>query len=198
MSASPQPEDAKRNVPVSSRRAKRELPNWLSFFRLLSSPALAVLLLIDAEGLRFVTATIFALAAITDYLDGYLARRWQVVSTIGVFIDLAADKILVSTVLIVLVGTGAVPSWMAAVIVAREFLIAGLRSQAAASGVVISASQLGKWKTAITLVALLAALLYPMHSPPIWVQIGLWLATIITVVSAVDYIVRFWQTGVKT
>jgi CDP-diacylglycerol--glycerol-3-phosphate 3-phosphatidyltransferase len=197
MTASPRPEDAKSSVPVRSRRAKRELPNWLSLFRLLSSPALAVLLLIDAEGLRFVTATIFGLAAITDYLDGYLARRWQVVSTIGVFIDLAADKILVSTVLIVLVGTGAVPSWMAAVIVAREFVISGLRSQAAASGIVISASQLGKWKTAVTLVALLAALLFPMHSPPIWVQIGLWLATIITVVSAIDYIVRFWQVGVK-
>lgn len=198
MTASPQPDGAKSSVPVRSRRAQRELPNWLSVYRLLSSPVLAVLLLIDAEGLRYLTATIFALAAITDYLDGYLARRWQVVSTLGVFIDLAADKILVSTVLIVLVGTGAVPSWMAAVIVAREFVISGLRSQAAASGIVISASQLGKWKTAVTLVALLAALLYPLHSPPVWVQVGLWLATVITVVSAIDYIVRFWQVGVKT
>jgi CDP-diacylglycerol--glycerol-3-phosphate 3-phosphatidyltransferase len=175
----------------------RALPNWLSLFRLLSSPALAALLLVDAQGLRFITATLFALAAVTDYFDGYLARRWKAVSTLGVFIDLAADKILVATVLIVLVGTGAIPSWMAAVIVAREFLIAGLRSQAAAGGTVISASKLGKWKTTVTLIALLATLLYPLHTPPIPVQVALWLATAITVISAVDYIARFWRTGVK-
>jgi CDP-diacylglycerol--glycerol-3-phosphate 3-phosphatidyltransferase len=174
------------------------LPNWLSAFRLASAPVIGALLLIDANGLRFFTAVLFAVAAITDYLDGFLARRWKVVSTLGVFIDLAADKILVSTVLIVLVGTGAVPSWMAAVIVAREFIIAGLRSQAAATGLLISASMLGKWKTTVTLVALLAALLYPMHSPPVAVQVGLWAATVITVASAVDYIARFWQVGVKT
>src|SRR5258708_5868727 len=105
--------------PVRSSLAKRTLPNTLSLFRLLSSPVLAVLVMVDAEGLRWLTASLFALAGITDYLDGYLARRWKVVSTLGVFIDLAADKILVSTVLILLVGTGAVPSWMAALIVAR-------------------------------------------------------------------------------
>jgi CDP-diacylglycerol--glycerol-3-phosphate 3-phosphatidyltransferase len=157
-----------------------------------------VLVLVDAEGLRWLTASLFALAGITDYLDGYLARRWKVVSTLGVFIDLAADKILVSTVLILLVGTGAVPSWMAALIVAREFIISGIRSQAAVTGIVISASQLGKWKTAVTLVALGFALLYPLHSPPIAVQLGLWLATAMTVISAIEYIYRFWSGAVKT
>jgi CDP-diacylglycerol---glycerol-3-phosphate 3-phosphatidyltransferase len=176
----------------------RALPNWLSAFRLASAPAIASLVLLDAQSLRFLTAALFAIAAVTDYLDGFLARRWKVVSTLGVFIDLAADKILVSTVLIVLVGTGAVPSWMAAVIVAREFIISGLRSQAAATGLVISASMLGKWKTTVTLAALLAALLYPLHSPPIAVQIGLWAATVITVASGVDYVSRFWRVGLKT
>jgi CDP-diacylglycerol--glycerol-3-phosphate 3-phosphatidyltransferase len=185
----------------SANRAQhrwRALPNWLSAFRLASAPVIASLLLLDAQSLRFLTAALFAIAAVTDYLDGFLARRWKVVSTLGIFIDLAADKILVSTVLIVLVGTGAVPSWMAAVIVAREFIISGLRSQAAATGLVISASMLGKWKTTVTLVALLAVLLYPMHSPPIAVQIGLWAATVITVASGVDYVTRFWQVGLKT
>ena len=171
-------------------RAVRNLPNWLSLFRLLSSPLIAALLLIDAHGLRFLTATLFALSSLTDYLDGYLARRLQVVSSLGVFIDLAADKILVSTVLIVLTGLGVVPSWMAAVIVAREFIVAGLRSQAAATGVVISASQLGKWKTAITLVALLLALLYVDRTI---VLTGLWLATLITIASAIDYLARYWR-----
>lgn len=196
MSAAPQPGDGSALRHNTVGRARRLLPNWLSTFRLLSTPAIAAMVLIDAQGLRWITAAVFCLASITDYLDGYLARRWQVVSTLGVFIDLAADKILVSTVLIVLVGTGSVPSWMAAVIVAREFVISGMRSQAAASGLVISASQWGKWKTTITLVVLIAVLLYPINTPPLPIQIGLWLATAITVISAVDYIARFWRVGI--
>lgn len=165
------------------------LPNWLSLFRLFSSPVIATILLINAHGLRVFAAVLFAAASVTDYLDGYLARRLKVVSSLGVFIDLAADKILVSTVLIILTGTGAVPSWMAAVIVAREFIVAGLRSQAAAKGVVISASQLGKSKTTITLVALLLALLDLNHA---LVMTGLWITTLVTIWSAIDYVARHW------
>ncbi len=172
----------------------RDLPNILSLFRLLCSPALAVLLLVDPHGFRWITATLFALASITDYLDGYLARRFKVVSSLGVFIDLAADKVLVSTVLIVLTGAGIVPSWMAATIVAREFIVSGLRSQAAAKGVVISASQLGKWKTTLTLLALFLTLL-DVHRAV--VLTSLTVATIITVASAVDYVARFWRVGFK-
>lgn len=150
---------------------------------------MAALLLIDAHGLRVVVSILFAAASITDYLDGYLARRLHVVSSLGVFIDLAADKILVSTVLIVLTGIGTVPSWMAAVIVAREFIVAGLRSQAAAKGVVIAASQLGKWKTTVTLIALLLALMDVNHTV---VLVGLWITTIITIASAVDYVWGHW------
>lgn len=177
-------------------RARRSVPNSLSLFRLLSSPVLAALLLLNAEGLRWITVPLFALAAVTDYLDGYLARRWKVVSTLGVFIDLAADKVLVSTVLIMLVGTGGVSSWIAALIVAREFVISGLRSQAAATGLVISASQWGKWKTAVTLVVLTFTLAYPMHAPPL-IQAGLWLAAGLTLLSAIDYIYRFWRVGAR-
>ncbi len=198
MSASPTPQRSPTSASTSAGRTRRALPNGLSLFRLLSSPALALLLLINAEGLRFVTIPLFVLAAVTDYLDGYLARRWKVVSTLGVFIDLAADKVLVSTVLIVLVGTGAVPSWMAALIVAREFVISGIRSQAATTGKVISASLLGKWKTTVTLVALAFTLAFPMSSPPAPVQAGLWLATIMTVASAADYIARFWQVSLRS
>lgn len=172
----------------------RTLPNWLSLFRLCASPAIAALVISDAHGLRYFSALLFGLASITDYLDGFLARRLGVVSSLGVFIDLAADKILVSTVLIVLVGTASVPSWMAATIVAREFIIAGIRSEAAARGVVIAASQLGKWKTAVTMVALLLALLYADHT---LVLAALYLATALTVASAVDYVVRFWAVGVR-
>ncbi|MGH2346217.1 MAG: CDP-diacylglycerol--glycerol-3-phosphate 3-phosphatidyltransferase [Chloroflexota bacterium] len=171
------------------------VPNWLSFFRLCSTPAVAALLLIDAHGLRVVISILFAAASITDYLDGYLARRMKVVSSLGVFIDLAADKILVSTVLIVLTGIGTVPSWMAAVIVAREFIVAGLRSQAAAKGVVISASPLGKWKTTVTLIALLLALMDVNHTV---VLAGLWLTTGITIASAAEYVWRHWGETLHT
>ncbi len=186
MTTIPPTDSASRRPPGTLPEA---LPNWLSLFRLASSPVVAALLLIDAHGLRFIVTFLFAVASITDYLDGYLARRMKVVSSLGVFIDLAADKILVSTALIVLTGVGTVPSWMAAVIVAREFIVSGLRSQAAAKGVVISASQLGKWKTTVTLIALILALLDLNHTI---VLIGLWLTTIITIASAVEYVWRHW------
>ena len=177
------------------RRAMRALPNGLSLFRLLSTPLVAILLLLDAHGLRVPAATLFIVASFTDYLDGYLARRWKVVSQLGVFMDLAADKILVSTVLIVLTGTGAVYSWMAAIIVGREFIISSLRSHAAAKGLVISASPLGKWKTAVTLVALGGTILEVHTALDL---IALCAATALTLASAVDYIVRYWQAEMKS
>ena len=168
----------------------RGLPNGLSVFRLLCSPLVAALLLIDAQGLRYPITVLFALASLTDYLDGYLARRLRVVSPLGVFMDLAADKVLVTTVLIILVGTGGAPSWMTAIIVAREFVVSGLRTYASAKGVQIAASQLGKWKTAITLVAIILALL---HLDRAIVLTGLSLATAITLASMVEYLARNWH-----
>ena len=180
---------------MASNRAVRTLPNWLSLFRLVASVLIGVLLLLDPHGLRVFIALLFATASITDYLDGYLARRWNVVSQLGVFMDLAADKILVSTVLIMLVGTGAVPSWMAALIIAREFIVSGLRSHAAAKGMVISASQLGKWKTAITLPALTLVLL-DVYRP---LELVLLLAvTLATVGSGIDYIYGYWQAELRS
>ena len=175
---------------MSRRRVVRTLPNWISAFRLFSSLAIAVLLLADAHGLRVLTAGLFAIASFSDYLDGYLARRLQVVSSLGIVIDLAADKILVATTLIVLVGLGTVPSWMAAAIVAREFVVAALRSQAEARGRPIGASPLGKWKTAVTLAALVIALLDFNH---VLVLASLWIATVITILSAIDYVARNWS-----
>ncbi|HWE60571.1 MAG TPA: CDP-diacylglycerol--glycerol-3-phosphate 3-phosphatidyltransferase, partial [Chloroflexota bacterium] len=151
-------------------------------------------LLIDPHGLRVPIAILFAVASVTDYLDGYLARRWSVVSQLGIFMDLAADKLLVATVLIVLVGNGAAPSWMVAVIIGREFIVSGLRSYAAAKGMVISASPLGKWKTTITLIALIMTILGVDSTLDLW---ALGVATAITFVSGVDYMVRYWQAELK-
>ena len=101
----------------------------------------------------------FFLASITDFFDGYLARRLHVVSSFGVFLDLTADKVFVSAILIALVQIGLVPAWIVFVIVTREFLVTGLRSIAAAKGKVIPAGMWGKQKTFITLVAIGALLL---------------------------------------
>lgn len=179
----------------NSRAQLRTLPNWLSLFRFVCSPVVAALLLVDAYDLRVVISVLFAVASLTDYLDGYLARRWNVVSQLGVFLDLAADKLLVATVLIMLVGMSAVPSWMAALIIGREFIVSGLRSHAAAKGMVISASQLGKWKTTITLAALIFTLLQIDKTVSIWL---LGAATLVTLASGVDYVVRYWQAELST
>ena len=170
------------------------LPNWLSLFRFACSPLVAALMMVDAYGFRVLISILFAVASLTDYLDGYLARRWNVVSQLGVFLDLAADKLLVATVLIMLVGMNAVPSWMAAVIVGREFIVSGLRSHAAAKGMVISASQLGKWKTTLTLAALVFTLLQIDHTVSIWLLAA---ATLITLASGIDYVARYWQAELR-
>ena len=177
-----------------SRARLRTLPNWLSLFRFACSPVVAILMLADAYGLRVLISVLFAVASLTDYLDGYLARRWNVVSQLGVFLDLAADKLLVATVLVMLVGINAVPSWMAALIIGREFIVSGLRSHAAAKGTVISASQLGKWKTTVTLAALVFTLLQIDKTVSVWL---LGAATLITLISGVDYVFRYWQAELR-
>jgi CDP-diacylglycerol--glycerol-3-phosphate 3-phosphatidyltransferase len=135
------------------------LPNLLSASRLVATVLVFVLVLVN-QPWAFLTATLlFFLASITDFFDGYLARRLHVVSSFGVFLDLTADKVFVSAILIALVQIGLVPAWIVFVIVTREFLVTGLRSMAAAKGKVIPAGMWGKQKTFITLVAMGALLL---------------------------------------
>lgn len=177
---------------AGARTRLHVVPNWLSLFRFLSSPLVAVLIVIDAYGLRVPISVLFAVASLTDYLDGYLARRWNVVSQFGVFLDLAADKLLVATVLTMLVGLGMVPSWMAAIIIGRELIVSSLRSHAAAKGTVIAASPLGKWKTTITLVALVFTLLQIDHTVSLWLLAA---ATLLTLASGIDYLARYWQAA---
>src|SRR6266581_4008938 len=130
------------------------VPNLLSLSRLVSTVVIFVLVLVDEPWSFLITTALFLLASATDLLDGYFARRFHVVSTLGVFLDLTADKIFVSTILIGLVQIRLVPAWIVIIIVAREFLVTGLRSMAAAKNKVIPAGAWGKQKTFITLVAI--------------------------------------------
>src|SRR2546422_7970591 len=123
------------------------LPNLLSASRLFATVLVFVLVLIN-QPWAFLTATVlFVLASVTDFFDGYLARRLKVVSPLGVFLDLTADKVFVSVILIALVQISLVPAWIVVIIVTREFLVTGLRSMAAAKGKVIPAGIWGKQKT---------------------------------------------------
>lgn len=130
------------------------VPNLLSLSRMLTTVLVFVLILLNAPW-AFLTATaLFILASVTDFFDGYLARRFKLVSPLGVFLDLTADKVFVTAVLIALVQISLVPAWIVVIIVAREFLVTGLRSMAAANGKVIPAGMWGKQKTLITMIAI--------------------------------------------
>ena len=132
----------------------RNLPNLLSLGRLLATIPLVALVLINTAPAYLGATVLFALGSVTDTLDGRLARRYHLVSRLGVFLDLTADKVFVSAALIALVQVGMVPAWITIVIVTREFLVSGLRSLAAAQGVVIPAGAAGKQKTLLTLTAI--------------------------------------------
>jgi CDP-diacylglycerol--glycerol-3-phosphate 3-phosphatidyltransferase len=134
-------------------------PNLLSLSRILAAPILYLLVVRPGRYGFFAALIVFALASFTDTLDGRIARRRGLVSPLGVFLDTTADKILVAVLLVALVVVGLSPGWMAALIIAREFLVTGLRSYAAALGVVIPAGGWGKAKTLITIAALLLVIL---------------------------------------
>lgn len=134
-------------------------PNVLSFSRIVAAP---ILYLLIASGGRYgylAAAVLFVIASFTDTLDGELARRRKLVSPFGIYLDTTSDKILIAVLLVALTAVHLAPGWMAAVIIAREFLVTGLRSYAAALGVVIPAGGWGKAKTLITIVALFLVLL---------------------------------------
>lgn len=183
---------ASRRVGAGPRQSlvgRAQLPNLLSLARLIATPVVVVLLLV-APPHRIAAAVLFALASITDYLDGYLARRWRVVSQFGVFADLMADKLLVAATLIAMVGINVVPAWIAIVIVGRELVVSGLRSWAAARGVVIPAGIWGKGKTLLTLIAVTIAIVNWSMSLSYILLVA---AAILTLLSALDYIYQAWK-----
>ncbi|MCL2760207.1 MAG: CDP-diacylglycerol--glycerol-3-phosphate 3-phosphatidyltransferase [Desulfuromonadales bacterium] len=180
------------------------LPNILTLARIAAIPALVILLLSDSRTAGFWAAILFSAASITDWLDGYLARRMKIVTVFGKFLDPIADKLIVMAALIMLIPYGRVPAWMVLIILSREIIITGLRSIASSEGIVISASNLGKFKTIFQLVAIIALLFHynyywffsvqnqllyvNMHNVGIFY---LWIAFILTLWSGIDYFVKF-------
>jgi CDP-diacylglycerol--glycerol-3-phosphate 3-phosphatidyltransferase len=176
------------------------LPNALTLTRIFLVPLLVVVLLTKFEGRlifgvrkELVGAAIFAIASLTDWLDGYLARRRQQVTGFGQVVDPLADKLLISAALISLVQMGLAPAWMVAIIIGREFAVTGLRSLAYSRGVVIPASPLGKIKMAAEVVAILALILGDDHLPGVFAfgHAALWIVLAAALISAADYFRRF-------
>ena len=187
----------------------RQIPNLLGVFRIAATPLLMWLVWVNMPQGYALAVVLLLVMAVSDFLDGNLARRWQVVSPMGVFLDTISDKIFVMGALLPLIELGKLSSWIALVIVVREFAVSGLRSYAAAEGRVIAAGIWGKQKLAITVTALVWRLLSgyaESGGPGADVGIGpvtlrlifsLWwvpmaLAVVWTIFSAVDYFRNAW------
>ena len=166
------------------------VPNVLTVVRILLVPVLVVVLLQATPHGSWVAAAVFAVAALTDTLDGYLARSRRSVTTFGKVMDPIADKLLIAAALISLVSVGRVAPWAAMVIIAREFAVSGLRIAAGAQGVVIPASPLGKVKTISQVVAVLA-LIAARDAGAWWAQALLYVAVAMTIASGADYFLNF-------
>ncbi len=192
-----------RSVPLN-------IPNMLTLGRVACIPLLVVLLLFEGRSAAFWAAMIFSVAAITDWLDGYLARRWQEVTVLGKFLDPLADKLIVMAALIMLIPHGRIPAWAVFVLLAREILITGLRSIASSEGIVIAASNLGKYKTIFQMVAIIGLLLHYdyywffglRHE---WLQVSMHrfgmlyfaVAFVLTIWSGGDYLLKFFRVLCK-
>lgn len=166
------------------------LPNKLTIFRVILIPFFVVLLLFDITAYdKWIALAIFIIASLTDFLDGYIARKYNLVTNFGKFMDPLADKLLVCSAMICLVELARIPAWVVIVIIAREFIISGFRLVASDNGVVIAASYWGKFKTTfqILMICLMIADLTPLATVT---QIVMWVALALTVISLVDYLVK--------
>ena len=163
------------------------LPNKLTIIRILMVPVFILFLLTELGG-RFnhlITLVLFVAASLTDLLDGYLARKNNLVTNFGKFMDPLADKLLVCSALICFAATRQLPAWMVIVIIAREFIISGFRLIASDEGVVIAASYWGKIKTVVQITMIIAVIIeFP------YAMVIAWAAVVLTIVSLVDYVIK--------
>lgn len=181
---------------------KKNLPNYLTYFRIAVIPALILVFFLKGDWGYWLSAGLFMLASVTDWLDGYVARMWKVESAVGKFLDPIADKLLVATALLLLVQantdtttrTDIIP---AIAIVCREILVSGLREFLAEIRIGVPVSKLAKWKTAVQMAAIFLLLLGA--GGPLWLhadilgRICLWLAAILTLITGYAYVKTGWK-----
>jgi CDP-diacylglycerol--glycerol-3-phosphate 3-phosphatidyltransferase len=182
-----------------NRQQILNLPNGLTIIRILAIPIILFLLFYPEpeEGCRLFTALFFLAVAVTDTLDGYIARRRGMVTTLGKFLDPLADKLLIVAALIALIPVRDVPAWMVIVIIGREISVTGLRGIAVSQGIVISASLLGKYKTVLEVASISFLILRGKLFSIDLYQVGmvlLWVAMALAVISGVDYFKKFLKS----
>lgn len=190
---------------IRSEESVVNLPNKITISRVFLIPVFMVFMLaplqlgeviffqVTMPVSHLIAAIIFIIASATDWIDGYLARKYQLITNFGKFLDPLADKLLVTAAFVALVEAGFAPAWMVIVILAREFAVTGIRLVAAAEGDVIAASKLAKWKTTFQIIAIAALLLYNIPFSALsfpFAQLMLWLALLLTILSGFDY---FWK-----
>ena len=166
------------------------LPNKLTIFRVILIPFFVVLLLFDITAYdKWIALAIFIIASLTDFLDGHIARKYNLVTNFGKFMDPLADKLLVCSAMICLVELARIPAWVVIVIIAREFIISGFRLVASDNGVVIAASYWGKFKTTFQIL-MICLMIADLSQLALVTQIVMWVALALTVISLVDYLVK--------
>ena len=174
------------------------LPNKLTRLRVIMIPFFVAALLYDGganQNMRYVAAALFIIASLTDMLDGKIARKYNLVTNFGKFMDPLADKLLVCSALICMIELRELPAWMVIIIISREFIISGFRLVASDNGVVIAASYWGKFKTTFQMIGVVL-LIFNIPALSTLTTIIVWIALALTVISLVDYIVK--NAGVLT
>lgn len=166
------------------------LPNKLTMFRVVLIPFFVLFMLVDITNVdQWIALAIFIIASLTDLLDGKIARKYNLVTNFGKFMDPLADKLLVCSALICLVEMEKLPAWMVIIIIAREFIISGFRLIASDNGVVIAASYWGKFKTTFQMV-MICLLIADIEAINMFTNIIVWIALLLTVISLIDYLVK--------
>ena len=178
------------NTPPSQGSSQLNWPNKITLIRIFLVPLLLVFLMSPQGWYPIIAALIFSIAALTDWLDGHLARSTNQITRLGQLLDPIADKLLLTAVLVSLVGRQQVPAWMVTLILCRELAITGLRAMAADQRIVIPADVFGKYKTVCLIIG---ALLLMLHMPPLYLpgMIALSIGTILSIISGVDYMRKY-------
>ncbi|MDO9558546.1 MAG: CDP-diacylglycerol--glycerol-3-phosphate 3-phosphatidyltransferase [Syntrophales bacterium] len=184
-------------LPIAQERKKvLNLPNAITMLRIGVIPVLFLLLQSPGPTGSLVIACIFVVAALTDLLDGYIARKYQIVTTMGKFLDPIADKLVVNTAMILMIPLGRIPAWIVAVIIIRDFTVDGIRTIASSEGIIIQASRLAKQKTLCQVVAVTALMIhYPFLGADAHLVgiVILYVALFLTLYSGLDYLMKFFK-----
>ena len=169
------------------------LPNKLTMLRVIMIPFFLVFLMLDITPYdKWIALAIFVAASLTDLADGKIARKYNLITNFGKFMDPLADKLLVCSAMIALIELGRIPAWIVIVIIAREFVISGFRLVASDNGVVIAASYWGKFKTTFQMIMVIL-MIADIPQLQIFTTIIMYIALILTIVSLIDYLVKNWS-----